>query len=305
MNEYLVDKLKQGRMRKGLKQSDVAKMIGVKGNTLSNYENGVSEPDIDTFCALCDIYDLDPADVLGEAYGLAVQGSDLDIKPSEIELIKKYRFIAENSPSGATTVDYILNHEHALAEEIKNHLDSIAQKAEMIVELESDKTKQNSKLRYIQYYQRLASAGTGQIVFDSVPTDIIEIPDAPGYKNASFAIGVNGDSMEPLYHDSDILLVEKVDSVDVGDIGIFMVDGESYVKKLGPNNELISLNRKYANIPLTVNSRCMGRVVDKLEAHSSKLTPQEIYDLLSEEDRAILENSDTITEESNDSRHAI
>ncbi|WP_141400960.1 helix-turn-helix domain-containing protein [Lacrimispora amygdalina] len=42
-------------------QSDVARKIGVKGNILSNYENGISEPDIDTFCALCDIYDLDPA----------------------------------------------------------------------------------------------------------------------------------------------------------------------------------------------------------------------------------------------------
>lgn len=44
-----------------IKQSDVARKIGVKGNILSNYENGISEPDIDTFCALCDIYDLDPA----------------------------------------------------------------------------------------------------------------------------------------------------------------------------------------------------------------------------------------------------
>ena len=42
MNEYLVTKLKEGRINKGLKQSDVAIKIGVKGNTLSNYENGVS-----------------------------------------------------------------------------------------------------------------------------------------------------------------------------------------------------------------------------------------------------------------------
>ena len=49
MNEYLISKLKEGRLSKGLKQSDVTKFTGIKNTTLSNYENGVTEPDIDTF----------------------------------------------------------------------------------------------------------------------------------------------------------------------------------------------------------------------------------------------------------------
>ena len=52
MNRYIIEKLREGRVNAKLKQSDVAKLIGIKGNTLSNYENGVSEPSIDTFCAL-------------------------------------------------------------------------------------------------------------------------------------------------------------------------------------------------------------------------------------------------------------
>lgn len=108
MNAYLIEQLKNARTAKHLKQSDVAKIIGVKGNTLSNYENGVSEPDIDTFCALCDIYDLDPAELLGEAYGLSVQGSDFDIRPSEIEFIKKYRKLNKH---GREIIDFILQKE--------------------------------------------------------------------------------------------------------------------------------------------------------------------------------------------------
>ena len=84
-------------------------MIGVKGNTLSNYENGVSEPDIDTFCALCDIYGLDPAEILGEAYGLSVQGSSFDIKPSEINMIKEYRALDEH---GQEVVRILLQKEY-------------------------------------------------------------------------------------------------------------------------------------------------------------------------------------------------
>lgn len=109
MNACLVEQLKKARVAKKLKQSDVAKMIGVKGNTLSNYENGVSEPDIDTFCALCDIYELDPAEILGEAYGLNVQGSDFDIKPSEIEMVKDYRALDEH---GREVVKILLQKEY-------------------------------------------------------------------------------------------------------------------------------------------------------------------------------------------------
>lgn len=109
MNASLVEQLKMARIAKRLKQSDVAHMIGVKGNTLSNYENGVSEPDIDTFCALCDIYDLDPAELLGEAYGLNVQGSDFNIKPSEINFLKKYRALDEH---GQEVITFLLKKEY-------------------------------------------------------------------------------------------------------------------------------------------------------------------------------------------------
>ena len=116
--------------------------------------------------------------------------------------------------------------------------------------------------RQIQYYQRIASAGTGQVIFEDMPIDRIEIPDIPEYKRVSYAIGVNGNSMEPLYYDGDMLLVEPTCQVEVGEIGIFIVGNEAYVKQLG-DNELISLNKNYDNITLTNDSKCMGRVVGK------------------------------------------
>lgn len=69
--------------------------------------------------------------------------------------------------------------------------------------------------------------------------------------------------MEPLYHDGDMLLIEPTVDMEIGEIGIFIVDGEAYVKKLG-DKELISLNEDYGNIPLTEYTSCMGRVVDRL-----------------------------------------
>lgn len=110
MNKYLMRTLKEGRLSKGLKQKDVAEIIGVKANTLSNYENGVSEPDIDTFVILCGIYGLDLSHVLIEAYGLNLStlGIDFDIKLSEIEMIKKYRDLDSH---GREMVDFTLTKE--------------------------------------------------------------------------------------------------------------------------------------------------------------------------------------------------
>lgn len=179
-----------------------------------------------------------------------------EVEYDEMEHIKKYRFISEHSPEGAKTVDMVLSREFYIAKQL-------TEQSKRIAELENT-TLQNDipadNVRIINYYYRLASAGTGQIVFDTPPTKRIEIPNIPEYKRVDYAIGVNGNSMEPVYHDGDMLLVEMTEEVDPGDIGIFLVNNESYVKKLGDGN-LISLNPEYDNIPLTENSKCMGKVV--------------------------------------------
>lgn len=108
MNEYLVSQLKKGRLNKGLKQSDVFQKTGIKNTTLSNYENGVTEPDIDTFLALCELYELDFVSLMEEAYGIKVPGKNFHIKPSEMELLNKYNHLDEH---GKEMVDFTLTKE--------------------------------------------------------------------------------------------------------------------------------------------------------------------------------------------------
>lgn len=105
MTEYLVEQLKKGRLNKGLKQSDVAKKIGIKNTTLSNYENSVTEPNMDTFLELCKLYELDFVSLMEEAYGIEISGKNFHMKSSEIEMIKKYRDLEEPEKE---IVDYIL-----------------------------------------------------------------------------------------------------------------------------------------------------------------------------------------------------
>ena len=39
--------------------------------------------------------------------------------------------------------------------------------------------------------------------------------------------------MEPTYHDEDKVFIEKCDTIDVGEVGIFVVNGDVYIKELG------------------------------------------------------------------------
>lgn len=111
------------------------------------------------------------------------------------------------------------------------------------------------------YYQHLASAGTGEYIFADVPTDTIE---APYMEYADFIIGVNGDSMEPTYYDGDKVYVEKRQVVEVGDIGIFMVNNECFIKEAGRDG-LISHNKKYRMIPGSEHIICVGKVLGKVD----------------------------------------
>lgn len=245
------DKIKDARKQNKLTQKQLAELIGAAHNSVSDWENNKNKPDPDTIELLCGALKITPNYLLAS--------TDEVFTPAEKNIIKKYRFISMYSIDGAKTVDAVINREFYIAENQKKMEEEIKE-LKCCLDLDVLHTE---AIRHINYYYRLASAGPGEIIFDTPPTKRIEIPDIPAYKKVDYAIGVNGDSMEPIYHDGDTLLVEMKDEIEVGEIGIFLVDGKSYVKKRG-ERELISLNPKAENVALTEDSKCMGKVIDKL-----------------------------------------
>lgn len=68
-------------------------------------------------------------------------------------------------------------------------------------------------------------------------------------QKADYALKVSGDSMEPDFYDGEIILVKSQNKVLAGDIGIFVLNGESYIKEFR-DNRLISHNKKYEDISI-------------------------------------------------------
>ena len=120
--------------------------------------------------------------------------------------------------------------------------------------------------RSIGLYDMPVSAGIGEFLADSTRVEDILIPDDPRTAEADYALRINGDSMEPKYHSGDVILIQTTDTVEEGELGIFVLDGSGYFKRYG-GDRLISLNPKYPPIPLKdfEDVACCGRVVGKLK----------------------------------------
>lgn len=248
------ERLIELRKEKGFTREEFANYLGISKYTLRNYEMGKTEPGHIFLKYLSDIFQVSIDYLLCMTDDRTPPDKVSVFSASEIEHIKNYR--ALDTP-GREHVDTVLQWETWRMGQMQ----------------EAKAPAAKPPLRLIQYYQRLASAGTGQYVFDSIPTEQIEIPDIPEYKKVQFALGVNGLSMEPLYSHGDILLIEPTQEIQPGEIGIFLHGGESFVKELG-DGVLHSLNDLYDDIDITEDTRCIGRVIDKLEAPIS--VPEEL-----------------------------
>ena len=116
----------------------------------------------------------------------------------------------------------------------------------------------------IRLYDARVSAGHGDFL-DSDYYTTIEVPTRDA-QDADFAVTVSGDSMEPAFHDHDMVYVHQQETLDDGEIGIFSLNDNAYIKKLKNDNDgtfLISLNQKYAPIPVHLDRdefRIFGKV---------------------------------------------
>lgn len=78
-----------------------------------------------------------------------------------------------------------------------------------------------------------ASAGSG-VFLDSDSYTLIDV-DENVPEAATLAVRISGDSMTPLFNDGQIVYVHHQQELENGEIGIFVLNGEAFCKKLVPN----------------------------------------------------------------------
>ena len=234
----LGERIRAARKRKGFSQKELAEKIGVKsGSVISNWESGYAEPSANALMNLATELDIG-LDQLLDYYG----GHYFVFTTEDEERIRKFRDLDDD---GKRIVDAVLSMEHERCTRPKPK-------------------PRRSKTTTINCYGLVAAGPGGAWFTDGEPEEITISAD--GAPRADYAVIVYGDSMEPEYHDGDLLLVRQTSALDPGELGVFAYDGKGYFKKLGKDGTLVSLNSKYDPIvPGEDACYVQGRVIGKAQ----------------------------------------
>lgn len=138
--------------------------------------------------------------------------------------------------------------------------------APVVVELPKAKRRRDGFIE-VQVYDQPAAAGLGNYLdeptftYEQYPADLVP-------RGADFGIRISGDSMEPRIRDGSAVFVRACPSVEPGQIGIFILDGNAYCKQLMVDKDarqirLVSLNKRYNDIIVSDFSdfRTVGQVL--------------------------------------------
>lgn len=239
LKKYIGNQIKTFRKSAGFTQDELAKRLNTTKQTISRYEKGDRKANQDMLFELCDIF------------GVSID----DFFPSQNETLQ--------SPT-TSPIQTIYDQLH------KPRQAKVLTYAERQLKEQrnEEETKKNEVSEVIQlysydYYDHPASAGTGQYLND-VRVERIELPVDV---DADFVIPIKGDSMDPDYHDGDLVFIQTSVDLNDGVIGVFNYNGEAYIKQLVIDKEqayLHSLNPDYKDMPITPETdfRIIGEVVD-------------------------------------------
>lgn len=243
------DTLKQLRTKKGLTSEELCVKIGIKGGSYRNYERNDRKPDYDTLVKLADFYGVSTDYLLGrptatpptDPVDALISSKDFD----EIEeiLLKKYLELPHDARMAVVQFMHEVTEE---AEKRKAHAEEQGRKPALFV--------------FHRCSEHRVSAGIGYDLNDPDAWRDITVVDTPEARQADFMVQIDGDSMEPEYHDGDYVYVEINPDVSIGKVGIFQDIDKGYIKMRG-KDRLISLNPEYDDIPLTEDMKCVGVVI--------------------------------------------
>lgn len=247
------DKIRAYRKACALSQPQLAEILGVTKNSITNWETGISRPELQMIPKLCQALSIS-ADLF---FGMPASKTALD--KSELAHMNLYRSLDHYKQR---TVDALME------SMIENDL----------LAFREDCVKTFS---HIERDELPASAGTGMPLTDSYEHEYVFLRNSRSVCRADTIITVSGDSMLPTFRDGDDLLVEYTPEINPGEIGIFIVAGEGFVKEYQPDG-LHSHNARYKTIhPMPDdNFRCIGRVLGVV-TEDMLPTPREL-DVLNE-----------------------
>lgn len=206
--------IKKYRQQSNLSQTDLAGIMKTSRNTVVNWENGKAKPSIESITTLCTLLGIP----LYELFGI----SNVEM-PSRHEntMLTQYRKLSTVSKK---MVDRMIA---TMLQEEMDARDQYLRSTYIILPLEGTP----------------AAAGTG-CTFNDLKPEPLFVKRSRFSEMADAIVRVSGPSMEPLYHNDDLVYVQFTEEAEDGtDVICSTADG-AVIKRV-KNKMLYSLNQDY------------------------------------------------------------
>lgn len=277
MKSIFSNNLKSLRTDNDYGQKEIADAIGISRSRYSNYENGISEPNVDVLIKLSDFFNCSIDDLLKNKLNtttlskpkLSVTLDEFSYSKLKEELLKNKYFYEEKRKTILNEIDTKISEIDSLLDFINNkYKDEFASDiSPNIIKFKSKKEKKDyRKINLIG----IVSAGSPSYAYE----EIIESFDIPSTllspSKDYFILKIKGDSMNKLFEPGELILVERTSSVVNEDIVIAIIGEEATCKKVDiQKNEIVlipqSTNSLHKNqIYNHVDVNILGKVIGKL-----------------------------------------
>ncbi len=225
------------RIRLGLNQAELAERVGVSRNTVAGWETNHSRPDLGVLPKLC---------------------AALKISLNTFFGVEKKRTAEE-----AHVLEVFFSLEERDRESILWQMEGLRDRRAEARRMAEPVLLPKTVTLFVN--ELGAAAGFGAALGETQGEKMVLLADRDT-ERADEVITVCGQSMEPTFLDGDRVLVQHTKEIREGEIGIFLVDNEGYIKEFRKDG-LHSHNPEYRTMTFRdgQNVRCVGRVIGKLK----------------------------------------
>lgn len=255
---YISTNIKRLRKERGISQAQLATLLGVVPGTISNYENGISEPDLKTIEKIIKILDVSAQDLLY-----------IDLSKEKIKTKTSENLINSNDKIFDKEFDKErkLQKTLSIADPITPQIVSDQQGVYTVSHRFPARTDRELDLQRVPLYELEATAGLVGLFLDAssqIPVSYLSIPNLP---RCDGAVYVRGDSMYPLLKSGDIVLYKQIADFNYlvwGEMYLmsYNIEGEEYIavkfiNKIEGDREhilLVSHNPHHAPAEIPISS---------------------------------------------------
>ena len=236
--------IRRRRTALGMNQEELASRTGVSRNTVAGWETNHSRPDLRTLPALC------------AALGMSLNaffGTETKRTAEEAHVLEVFFALEEGDRES------ILWQMEALR-------DRRAASRRAVKPVPAAKVIPVPRTVSLFVNDLGAAAGFGAPLGEAQGEKMVLLADRDT-ERADEVITVCGQSMEPTFMDGEQVLVQHTKELREGEIGIFLVDNEGYIKEYRKDG-LHSHNPEYRTMTFHEGQtvRCLGRVIGKVKA---------------------------------------